>query len=297
MKGVSLMKYLYKISFVSLCILLFSLSVIYATKGTDSLEADKSYQIQPTSISDVTYTVFIWTGKSIIPKYFPQFEFEAGDILKVTSVSSEISELTGTWTETDFGIFTHFTARVEVSETTTTTTADSTTKNTAVPQSAEPKAAFMINLWGLSFDFTPPEPFNVIAFNILIGAGSYLGADVIFSGFAGTTDVPEFGSINPSEGNQGEQLLDVEITCKNTEFITDGVDNITFIPPDDITITNITVKDDTHVEFDLEIGFTAVTGVRPVSITTGGETYTSESGKGFTINESTASSTTTTSAP
>ena len=114
------MKILFKISLLILCILFLSDSVICSTKDTAPLKADEGYQIQPTSISDITYTVFIWTENGgIVPKYFPQFEFDAGDVFKATSVSSEYSELTGTWTETDFIAFTHFTARVEASDETT----------------------------------------------------------------------------------------------------------------------------------------------------------------------------------
>jgi hypothetical protein len=272
MEGATSMKNLFKISLLSLCILFLSDSVICSTEDTAPLKADEGYQIQPTSISDITYTVFIWTENGgIVPKYFPQFEFDAGDVFKATSVSSEYSELTGTWTETDFAIFTHFTARVEASDetTTTTTAAPSATQDILIPQSIEPEqTSFLINLWGISFDFTPPAPFDTIAFNLLIGAGSYLGANVAFSGFAGTQpDVPKFGSISPDEGQQEQSYTDVEITGVNTTFQDDGVDDIAFSPPDDITISNISTISNTKIEFDLEIDVNAAIGLRSVTVT------------------------------
>ncbi len=272
MEGATSMKNLFRISLLSLCILFLSDSVICSTEDNAPLKADEGYQIQPTSISDITYTVFIWTENGgIVPKYFPQFEFDAGDVFKATSVSSEYSELTGTWTETDFAIFTHFTARVETSdETTTTTTAESpATQDILIPQSIEPEqTSFLINLWGISFDFKPPAPFDTIAFNLLIGAGSYLGANVAFSGFAGTQpDVPKFGSISEDEGKQESTLTDVTITGLNTKFQDEPPVSIAFIPDDGITVSNIGTNSNTEIEFDLTIAVDASTTFRTVTVT------------------------------
>ena len=266
------MKNLFKISLLSLCILFLSDSVICSTKVTPPLKADEGYQIQPTSISDITYSVFIWTESGgIVPKYFPQFEFDAGDVFKATSVSSEYSELTGTWTETDFVAFTHFTARVETSdETTTTTTADSpATQDILIPQSIEPEqTSFLINLWGLSFDFTPPPPFDTIAFSMLFGAGAYLGADVFFTGFAGTEpDIPEFGSISPNEGKQESTLTGVTITGKNTKFQDKPPVEVSFTPDDGLTVSSISTISNTEIEFDLTIAVDAPTTFRGVTVT------------------------------
>ncbi len=264
------MKNLFKISLLSLCILFLSDSVICSTKVTPPLKADEGYQIQPTSISDITYTILIWTESGgIFPKYFPQFEFDAGDVFKATSVSSEYSELTGTWTETDFVAFTHFTARVEASEeeTTTTTTADtSATQDILIPQSIEPeKTSFLINLWGISLDFTPPPPFDTIAFSMLFGAGAYLGTDVFFTGFAGTeTEEPDFGSVSPNEGEQG-QTIDVTITGINTTFERAGTITVDFGEGIDVGSTG--VKNDTELNVEISIQDEAKVGDRTVSVT------------------------------
>ena len=113
------MKSSFKIILLSIGILFLSLSVSYATNETAPLSSDVSYQIQPSSINDLIYLLIVKGPEKL---FYPTFEFEAGNSLKVISASHEYGELTGTWQEVDFTSFSYFQAQVEESETATTTT-------------------------------------------------------------------------------------------------------------------------------------------------------------------------------
>ena len=257
------MKNLFKI-LLCLCILTISIPVIYSTKGTDLLKADESYQIQPTSIDDLTYLLFVKGPERL---YTPTFEFEAGNSLKVIGASHEYGELTGIWQEVDFPTFSFFQAQVEESETvTTTTTTTPTTRNLMLDRfETTEKTKFLINLWGISFASLPP-PFDSVG--MLLGAGAYLGANVVFIGFTSTPgEEPKFGSISPSEGTQETTLTDVTITGINTTFQDDPPVDIVFLPDDGLTISNISTISNTKVEFDLQIAVDAPTTSRTVTVT------------------------------
>jgi len=257
------MKNLFKI-LLCLCILTISIPVIYSTKGTDLLKADESYQIQPTSIDDLTYLLFVKGPERL---YTPTFEFEAGNSLKVIGASHEYGELTGIWQEVDFPTFSFFQAQVEESETvTTTTTTTPTTRNLMLDRfETTEKTKFLINLWGISFASLPP-PFDSVG--MVLGAGAYLGANVVFIGFTSTPgDEPKFGSISPSEGTQETTLTDVTITGINTTFQDDPPVDIVFLPDDGLTISNISTISNTKVEFDLQIAVDAPTTSRTVTVT------------------------------
>ena len=257
------MKNLFKI-LLCLCILTISIPVIYSTKGTDLLKADESYQIQPTSIDDLTYLLFVKGPERL---YTPTFEFEAGNSLKVIGASHEYGELTGIWQEVDFPTFSFFQAQVEESETvTTTTTTTPTTSNLVLDRfETTEKTKFLINLWGISFASLPP-PFDSVG--MVLGAGAYLGANVVFIGFTSTPgEEPKFGSISPSEGTQETTLTDVTITGINTTFQDDPPVDIVFLPDDGLTISNISTISNTKVEFDLQIAVDAPTTSRTVTVT------------------------------
>jgi len=258
------MKNLFKIFFLILCIIFLSLPVIDSTKITDSLKADESYQIHPTSIDDLTYLLFVKGPERL---YTPTFEFEAGNSLKVVGASHEYGELTGIWQEVDFPTFSFFQAQVEESETvTTTTTTTPTTRNLMLDRfETTEKTKFLINLWGISFASLPP-PFDSVG--MVLGAGAYLGANVVFIGFTSTPgEEPKFGSISPSEGTQETTLTDVTITGINTTFQDDPPVDIVFLPDDGLTISNISTISNTKVEFDLQIAVDAPTTSRTVTVT------------------------------
>jgi len=277
------MKNLFKI-LLCLCILTISIPVIYSTKGTDLLKADESYQIQPTSIDDLTYLLFVKGPERL---YTPTFEFEAGNSLKVIGASHEYGELTGIWQEVDFPTFSFFQAQVEESETvTTTTTTTPTTSNLVLDRfETTEKTKFLINLWGISFASLPP-PFDSVG--MLLGAGAYLGANVVFIGFTSTPgEEPKFGSISPSEGSR-ESTVSCTVTCFNTTFRDDPPVNVSFSPTTgtDLVVSGLSVVSNTEIEFDLEIAVEAELGEKIVTVTWGDPLKSVSSdtaGKFFTV--------------
>jgi hypothetical protein len=111
---------------------------------------------------------------------------------------------------------------------------------------------------------------NDITFRAIIGAGAYLGANVVFIGFSTPPipgEDPKFGSISPGEGKQESTLTDVTITGVNTTFQDDGVDNIGFSPPEGVTVSNISTISNTKIEFDLTIADNAPIEVKSVIVT------------------------------
>ena len=270
------MKNLFKIFFLSLCILFLSVPVIDSTKITDPLKADEPYQIQPTSIDDLTYLLFVKGPRRL---YAPTFEFEAGNSLKIIGASHEYSELTGIWQEVDFTTFSFFQAQVEESETVTTTTTAPVTTNLMMDRfETTEKTKFLINLYGISFASLPP-PFDSVG--MLLGAGAYLGANVVFIGFTSTPgEEPEFGSVNPREGEQG-QTLDVIVTGINTTFESASTIIIDF--GEGINVGSPGVKNDTELNVEISIDDEAKVGARTVTVTYNG-TVISEAAA-FTVTE------------
>jgi hypothetical protein len=260
------MKSSFKIILLSIGILFLSLSASYATNETDPLSSDVSYQIQPSSINDLIYLLFVKGPEKL---FYPTFEFEAGNSLKVIGASYEYGELTGTWQEVDFTSFSYFQAQVEGSETetTTTTTTPSTTNLMLDRFETTEKAKFLIDLWGISFSSLPP-PFASVG--MLLGAGAYLGANVVFMGFTSAPipgEDPEFGSISPNEGKQESTLTDVTITGVNTTFQDDPPVSIQFNPLDGLDVSNISTISNTKIEFDLTIAVDAPVGLKSITVT------------------------------
>ena len=261
------MKYLFKIILLSIGILFLPLSVSYAANEMDTLSSDVSYRIQPSNINDLIYILIVRGPEKL---FYPTFEFEAGNSLKVIGASEEYGELAGIWQEVEFPTFSFIQAQVEGSETettTTTTTAPSTRKLMLDRFETTEQVKFLIDLWGISFSSLPP-PFS--AFGMLMGAGAYLGENVVFLGFTSVPipgEEPEFGSISPDEGTQEQSYTDVTITGINTTFQDDGPVTIAFIPPDGLTVSNISTMSNTTIEFDLDIAVNASTTLRSVTVT------------------------------
>ena len=260
------MKSSFKIILLSIGILFLSLSVSYATNETDPLSSDVSYQIQPSSIDDLIYLLVVKGPEKL---FYPTFEFEAGNSLKVIGASEEYGELAGIWQEVEFPLFSFIQAQVEGSETeTTTTTTTSTERNLMLDRfETTEKTKFLIDLWGISFASLPP-PFASVG--MLLGAGAYLGANVVFIGFTSAPipgEDPEFGSISPGEGKQESTLTDVTITGVNTTFQDDPPVSIQFNPSDGLDVSNISTISNTEIEFDLTIAVDAPIGLKSITVT------------------------------
>ena len=74
-------------------------------------------------------------------------------------------------------------------------------------------------------------------------------------------------SMQPSSGTRGTTLTDVLITCLNTTFQDNPPVEISFDPPDDLTVSNINVISNTEIEFDLEIAVDPSSVLRDVIVT------------------------------
>jgi hypothetical protein len=258
------MKIYYKMLLIILLISLFPLSAVHAE-----------------SIKDNTYVVLIQVPNRI---WIDQFEFDAGDVYR--AYTTKRAQLTGTWIETElidtqFFSLTWFQAFVEKEEEPTTTTTTTVPEVPQLPSSnlvTSQQVKYDINIWGFAYIFTIPllAPDGTelsIGLSLMTGYGAYLGADSTFWGLAGFTGggggggTPAFGSISPDSGQKESTLTAVEITGENTTFQDDGVNSIIFSPDDGLTISNISVQNNTTVRFDLEISASASTGSRSVIVT------------------------------
>lgn len=258
------MKFSFKTLMFATAIFSLFLTGSYATNQTKYLNLDANFQIQPTNIDDLIYLLIVRGPEKW---FYPTFEFEAGNSLKVIGASEEYGELTGIWQEVEFPAFSFIQAQVEKTETetTTTTTAPSTRNFTLDRLQTTEQVKFLIDLWGISFASLPP-PFST--FGMLMGAGAYLGENVVFIGFTSTPgEEPEFGSISPSSGQQESTLTDVTITARNTTFRDNPPVEILFSPPDGLTVSNISTVSNTEVEFDLQISVDAPVGFKTVIVT------------------------------
>jgi len=104
------------------------------------------------------------------------------------------------------------------------------------------------------------------------GWGMSLSMGIMFKVENNWPGPPEFGFISPDEGEQ-ESILSLTVTCLNTTFRDDPPVDITFVPSDGLTISNISVISNIEIEFDLEIATDAPTRFRDVIVTydNGGE--------------------------
>ena len=99
-----------------------------------------------------------------------------------------------------------------------------------------------------------------------------------------TVNSPLFTSVTPTNGDQGATLTGVAIVGTGTHF--GGTTAVDF--GSNITVSNITITDATHLTCNIIISASAATGARNVAVTTGSETVT---GTGvFTVNATSPSS-------
>ncbi len=251
------MKKLYKSLLLIICITLIPLSSVLA------------------SVSDNNYVVFVWTPVSslINPRWVDQFEFDAGDVFRVYTTRE--AELTGTWFETPLGSLTWFQAYVEREEESTTTTTPATTTTPTIQSGSmivplRETSNYDINLWGVSYEFVPPAPFDNFGYSVILGYGAYLGVNATFLGLAsipGPGEEPSFGGISPDVVVQEQSYTDVTITGVNTTFQDDPPVTITFTPSDGLEITDISIISNTRIEFNLDVATNASTGPRSVTVT------------------------------
>jgi len=89
---------------------------------------------------------------------------------------------------------------------------------------------------------------------------------------------PSFASVTPTSGYLGDTITGVAIVGTGTHF--GGTTTASL--ESNITVSNISVSDATHLTCTITIGATAATGTRDVSVTTGGETVTGTNV--FTVN-------------
>jgi len=269
------MKHLVKIFLIGICMLLIAAP---SSPAKETPGKSAAYRTQPSSVFDITYAVFVWTPVSTFfnPRYIDQFEFKAGDVF--SAYTTKHGELTGTWIESEIGNGTWFQAWVEKEETSTTTTTPSGTTTTTpsvqsvgtsgLNQVKDHKLKYDINIWGISYAFTPPEPFNTLTYSTIFGYGAYLGVDAFFLGFAsipGPDDEPKFGSISPEEAEQGDTLT-VTITCTNTKF--ESADVIKVDMGAGITVGDPSVRNDNEITVSITIADDAdFTFKRTVTVT------------------------------
>jgi len=273
------MKSSFKIILLSIGILFLSLSVSYATNETDPLSSESSYQIQQTqtSLDGLIYLLFVQGPASL---YTPTFEFEAGNSLIVTGASHKYGVLQGIWQEAPLGQISYFQAQVEESETATTTTITIPTPTNLMSDSFETteQTKFLIDLWGISFSSLPP-PFSNLS--MLIGAGAYLGANVVFAGFSGRTEEAQCSSIDPTSGKQGETNIQIDLVGLNTNFV-EGKTEVTF-SGEGISVSGVTVLNTTKISFNIAIDEFALEGIRDVIVTVTDPPQTVVCSQAFTV--------------
>ena len=114
---------------------------------------------------------------------------------------------------------------------------------------------------GLDLLIMQPTGFGVYT-SLYWGMRWGFGTGILFKDWPGS---PEFGSISPNQGEQ-EWTLTLEITGLNTRFRDDPPVNITFIPSEGLTVSNITVRSNTEIEFDLQIAADAPLGFKNVIV-------------------------------
>jgi len=91
--------------------------------------------------------------------------------------------------------------------------------------------------------------------------------------------------IQPSEGEPGTTLTNVEIEGRDTTFQDNPPVEISFDPPDGLTVSNINVRSNTEIEFDLEIDVDAPEGYRTVIVTYDDGQQSITRASGFAVNE------------
>jgi hypothetical protein len=161
-------------------------------------------------------------------------------------------------------------------------------------QSTNPKESFYVDMLAASiFMYVGGGgPFKVIAFGIMqpAGIGMMMECWIVYPPYSFTGIFPSyslgimpliktddnwlppdfFHSISPNRGYQGATLkdaYDVHLYASNTFFQDNPFVEISFDPPDGLTVSNIDVITNTEIEFDLEIAIDAPIGFRDVIVT------------------------------
>jgi hypothetical protein len=270
------MKSLIKIILISICFLLIA-TPFSPAKETPTIST--AAQVQPSSVFDITYVVFIWTPVSSLlnPRWVDQFEFKAGDVF--SAYTTKRGQLDGTWIESNVGNGTWFQAWVEREETSTTTTTPTGTtttipsvQSTGTSGVIQPKAnelKYDINIWGISFNYTPPAPFDDFVFSTILGYGAYLGADAFFMGFANFPNEITCGSITPNQAEQGDTPK-LTIGCTNANFLSAGNVEVGFVPSDGIDVIAVSKLNNSEIEVSIEIAEDADITTRTVTVTIDG---------------------------
>ena len=114
-------------------------------------------------------------------------------------------------------------------------------------------------------------------FGVVIGFGvgihgipsSYFEIGNMFKVDDNWKEPPVISDISPSSGEQGTTLTDVTITGINTTFQDDPPVEISFDPPDGLTVSNINVISNTRIEFDLESADDAPVGKNQIFVVFG----------------------------
>ena len=78
---------------------------------------------------------------------------------------------------------------------------------------------------------------------------------------------PQWVSISPTDVQQGDINVQIELTTTCTFFQDDGVDAIIIVPQDGITVHNIIVEDDTTLSFMVDVAEDSALGLYSVVVT------------------------------
>ena len=105
------------------------------------------------------------------------------------------------------------------------------------------------------------------------------GTETVTSTGGFTVNVPSFTSVAPTSGYQGDTITGVAIVGTGTHFSA-GTTAVSF--GSNVTVSNISIINATHLTCDILIAASAATGARNVVVTTGGETVTGTNV--FTVN-------------
>ncbi|MCL4522932.1 MAG: putative Ig domain-containing protein, partial [Acidobacteria bacterium] len=155
--------------------------------------------------------------------------------------------------------------------------------DSAIQPSALIKAGTSTNTSGRWGDYNaiandPADNLNVIGFAGWANVSNKWATWVANTTFSGSTPTPTLVSVIPSSGVQGTNV-NVTLTGQNTNWV-QGT-SVIGISGSNVTASNVTVSSATSITATFNIGASAATGTRNVTVTTGTEVTTSAP---FTVN-------------